>query len=79
MLFVFNFTPTHYPEFHVGVREGHWEEVFNSDSQFYGGSNQGNQGQIQTKNRPMQEHQNSLIINLPPLAGVFFKFSHKDL
>jgi 1,4-alpha-glucan branching enzyme len=80
MLFVFNFTPTHYPEFHVGVpREGRWEEVFNSDSQFYGGSNQGNQGQIQTKNRPMQEHQNSLIINLPPLAGVFFKFSHKDL
>jgi len=43
LLFVFNMTPTFYPSFGVGcLQEGEYEEIFNSDKDVYGGTNQFN-------------------------------------
>jgi 1,4-alpha-glucan branching enzyme len=58
----------------MGVpREGWYREVLNSDASIYGGSNIGNAGGIQAEPVPWNGQPYSLIVTLPPLAGVFFK------
>lgn len=69
----FNFTPVVRQNYRVGVNgPGHYREIFNSDSKFYGGSNVGTVGTtaepIEAQGRPW-----SVNLNLPPLAGVVLK------
>lgn len=69
-----NFTPTVHHEYRVGVPEpGRYIEIFNSDSTYYGGSNQGNGLGLQSEDIPLQGHDQSITINLPPLAVVVLK------
>ena len=69
-----NFTPVVRKNYHVGAPRGGWyQEIFNSDSQHYGGSNVGNfpgvmAEEVETHGRPF-----GLVITLPPLATVVFK------
>jgi len=67
-----NFTPIPREGYRIGVpREGGYRELFNSDSQFYGGSNMGNAGRpLTAEERPWMDQPYSLSITLPPLAGV---------
>ena len=56
------------------VPEACWyEEVSNSDSTYYGGSDLGNAGGIQAL--PMESHGRpaSMEVSIPPLAAVIFK------
>jgi 1,4-alpha-glucan branching enzyme len=67
-----NFTPVPRHGYRVGVpAPGRYREVLNSDSQYYGGSNLGN-GAIATEPVPCMGHQHSIVVTLPPLAGVLF-------
>jgi 1,4-alpha-glucan branching enzyme len=70
-----NFTPVPRAAHVLGVpRPGPWREIFNSDSQFYGGSNLGN-GAAPLATRPLGSHGHgqSLQLTLPPLAVVVFE------
>jgi 1,4-alpha-glucan branching enzyme len=74
MVCAFNFTPVPRVGYRMGVpREGWYREVLNSDASIYGGSNIGNAGGIQAEPVPWNGQPYSLIVTLPPLAGVFFK------
>ena len=69
-----NFTPVVREKHVVGVPRGGWyKEVFNSDSQFYGGSNVGNFPGVQAQEPGWHMRPYKLTIKLPPLAVVVFK------
>ena len=71
---VFNFTPVPRFDYRIGVpRAGFYSELLNSDAELYGGSNVGNLGGNRTDPVPMHGHPQSISIQLPPLAAVFFK------
>jgi 1,4-alpha-glucan branching enzyme len=58
----------------LGVPEGGWyDEIFNTDSKFYGGSNVGNYPGVEAQ--PSESHGRpfAIEITLPPLAVVVLK------
>ena len=69
-----NFTPVVRHQYHVGVPElGYYQEVFNSDSSYYGGSNVGNHPGVEARSHSAQSRPYSLRVTLPPLGTVVFK------
>jgi len=69
-----NFTPVPRPDFPLGVPEQCWyQEVFNSDSHYYGGSNLGNFPGRQARAAEANGRAFSIQLNLPPLAVVVLK------
>ena len=69
-----NFTPVPREGYRLGVPHGGvYDEVFNSDSAWYGGSNLGNAGAIEATAEPHHGHEFSLSLTLPPLAAVVLK------
>ena len=69
-----NFTPVPRTDYRVGVPEGCWyEEIFNSDSTFYGGSNLGNGPGLAAEPIPSHGRPASVKITFPPLATVILK------
>ena len=74
ILCVFNFTPVVRYNYRLGApTRGKWKEIFNTDSEMFGGSNVGNFGEVWTQDVPWQNRDCSLSIKLPPLAAVFFR------
>jgi 1,4-alpha-glucan branching enzyme len=74
ILFCCNFTPVVRGEYGFGVPEpGFYREILNTDSEFFGGSNVGNDGGVTSKPAPRHNHKHSISITLPPLAVVAFK------
>ncbi len=74
LLFVFNFTPTPRWNYRIGAPEAlFYEEILNSDSEMYYGSNLGNQGGILAENSPCHGRPYSLNATLPPLSITAFK------
>ena len=74
MLCVVNFTPAVRDGYRIGVPgPGYWTEVMNTDSTIYWGSNVGNNGGMHSEAIPSHGQPYSLVITVPPLAGVFFK------
>lgn len=66
-----NFTPVPRMGYRIGCpAAGFWREVFNSDSVYYGGSNLGNGAGLMAEEQPWMGYPYSLVITLPPLAGV---------
>jgi len=71
---VMNFTPVPRYNYRIGVPyPGYYKEIFNSDSEIYGGANIGNLGGKNAEKIPWHGRPYSIEINLPPLAGVIFK------
>ncbi len=69
-----NFTPVPRLRHRLGVPKGGWyEEVFNSDSTYYGGSNMGNGPGVMADEIPSHGRPASIEVCLPPLATVVFK------
>ncbi len=75
VIVVVNLTPQPHHGYRIGVPEaGNYREIFNSDSEFYGGSNLGNGGgalvadELAWMNQPY-----SLSLTLPPLAAVILQ------
>jgi len=72
-----NATPIPRRGFRIGVPvSGFFDEVLNTDSGHYGGSNDGNAGGLNTEPIPSHGRHHSLCVNLPPLSTVYFK--HRD-
>ena len=72
--FVINATPVVREAYRVGVNgDGWWEEIINTDSETYGGSNVGNFGGQNAAQEPWQGQSHSLLLRLPPLAVIGLK------
>ena len=52
---------------------GEYDELINSDSEAYGGSNVGNAGVASTEPIPSHGYSDSLRLNLPPLGFLLLK------
>ncbi|MCG6900670.1 MAG: 1,4-alpha-glucan branching protein GlgB [Gammaproteobacteria bacterium] len=77
VIVVLNFTPVPRYGYRVGVPvEGHYRELLNSDSSYYSGTDVGNSGQITTEAVAYNGHSHSLLLTLPPLAGIVLKRQH---
>jgi len=71
---VINATPMPRPGFRLGVPEsGFYEEILNSDSELYGGSNVGSAGGIPADEKRAHHRERSIQIDVPPLGTVLFK------
>ena len=69
-----NFTPVVRRGYRVGApASGFWKEIFNSDSEAYGGSNVGNYPGRNTTGVGEHGRPDSLLIDLPPLAVNVFR------
>jgi 1,4-alpha-glucan branching enzyme len=67
-LVIVNFSPNLYQNYRVKVPfPGAWREVFNSDSSYYGGTNAGNIGRIETLEGLIPY----LDLTIPPLAAIY--------
>lgn len=74
LLIVLNFTPIVRHDYRVGVLEaGTYAEIFNSDSIFYSGSNISNGTSIVSEPVNTMGRDHSLVLNLPPLAGIILQ------
>lgn len=75
-LCVCNFSPVVREGYRVGVpKAGHWAEVLNTDSDFYGGSGKGNMGGGEAAHIGAHGFDHSLALTLPPLATLIFKLT----
>src|SRR5689334_4149736 len=75
LAFVVNATPVPRYNYRLGVpNDGFYREIINTDGETYGGSNIGNLGGLQADHVDWQGRLYSIVINLPPLAVVAFKW-----
>ena len=66
-----NLTPVTRSRYRIGLpANGSYREIFNSDSEYYGGSNTGNGNGIHAEAVPWMNQPFSAEIELPPLAGI---------
>ncbi|MCA9573309.1 MAG: alpha amylase C-terminal domain-containing protein, partial [Myxococcales bacterium] len=74
LIAAFNFTPEPRHNHRIGVPgPGTWREILNSDAPLYGGSGQGNLGEVTTHPVASRGHAQSVVITLPPLGMVLLK------
>ena len=72
----FNFTPVLRKDYRVGVpAPGFYRDVFNSDSEFYGGSNAGGVDATPAENVSWNGRPWSVKLTLPPLGALFLRRS----
>jgi 1,4-alpha-glucan branching enzyme len=69
-----NFTPVPREDYGFGVpEEGYYQEILNTDSASFGGSNMGNGGLVPSRDVPMHNRPYSIAVTLPPLGVVVFR------
>jgi len=74
IIVVLNFTPVVRDNYRIGVPfTGDYEVIFNSDSDYYSGSNAGSHSILQTEDIAWMNRAASLTLSLPPLAGLVIK------
>ncbi len=75
LVFIVNATPVVRQHYRLGVpHDGFYREIINTDAETYGGSNVGNLGGLAAEALEWQGRSHSLVVNLPPLAVVAFKW-----
>jgi 1,4-alpha-glucan branching enzyme len=63
-------------DFRIGVpRQGHWREVINTNSEYYGGSGLGNDGGRTTEDLARDGFGQSIKVTLPPHTTFIFKWT----
>jgi len=71
---VLNLTPLTHHNYRIGLPwNGNYSELFNSDAEIYGGSNQGNLGKITSTEVPFHNQITSAEITIPPLGALILK------
>jgi len=71
---ILSFTPVTRFDYRIGLPHGGiWREIFNSDSEHYGGSGKGNFGEVNASGEPFHGRPDSAVITLPPLGGVMLR------
>ena len=77
---VFNFTPIPRYGYRVGVPDNtFYQEILNSDSSYYGGSNLGNGGGVSAEPIPFSHYSHSILLTIPPLSALYLKPTTRDL
>ncbi len=81
LVMAMNFTPVPRYDYRIGVpKAGSYQEILNSDSAYYGGSDLGNGSrQLLAEDRPWMNLPYSLTLTLPPLAGIILKPEGKPM
>lgn len=75
IIVISNFTPVPRHDYRIGVNtEGKYEEILNTDSMYYQGSNLGNFGCVESEAIHSHGRENSISVSVPPLATVYLKF-----
>ena len=75
IIVISNFTPIPRENYRIGVNEsGEYEEILNSDSSFYQGSNMGNGGKVLSEEIESHGKSQSINVVIPPLATIYLKF-----
>ncbi len=78
VIVVMNMTPVPRENYRIGVPlAGHWGEILNSDARWYGGTDVGNAGGVDTDPVPSHGHTQSLSLTLPPLGMLVLKIGAK--
>ncbi|MET0083377.1 MAG: 1,4-alpha-glucan branching protein GlgB [Sedimenticola sp.] len=68
---ILNFTPIPRENYRIGVpSEGCYREIFNSDSNYYGGTNLGNAGAVESETVSWMGLPQSIQLTLPPLGAL---------
>ena len=76
LVVILNFTPVPRHGYRLGVpRSGYYRELINSDSEYYGGSNVGNDAGVQSASIAWMGKDQSIMLDLPPLAGLVLECS----
>ena len=71
---IFNFTPVPRENYRIGVPAAtYYEEILNTDSSYYAGSNMSNNGKIVVQNMPWMGFSHSTSLTLPPLGALFLR------
>ena len=74
ILVVFNFTTVARQNYRLGIPNAeYYEEVLNSDSSLWGGSNLGNLGRVAVEELACHRRSHSIVLTLPPLTAVLLK------
>ncbi len=74
IVFACNFTPVPREGYRIGVpKAGLYRELFNTDSELFGGANLGNAGAVMAEEIAFHGRPASLNVTIPPLAVVAFK------
>lgn len=73
VLVLCNFTPLPRHDYRVGVPEGRWEEILNSDAMEFGGSGVGHCGVRESEPHPSHGQPASLCLSLPPLGVLYLR------
>lgn len=74
ILAVFNLTPVCRENYHIGVpAAGTWQEILNTDSSRYGGSNIVNPVALKSFEEPIHGCAQRITLTLPPLGATYLK------
>ena len=80
VIVLINFTPVVYEDFMLGVPySGVYEEIFNSDSEDFGGSGVVNIGELKTIGRSWNYLPDSIRLRIPPLGMTIIRCKRKKL
>ena len=79
LLIVFNFTPSTYNDYKIGVpHEGNYKEVFSSELVEFGGDGSVNPHVRASRRSTCDGRRNSLLISLAPLSMSIFKLTDEE-
>ncbi|MEM6972998.1 MAG: 1,4-alpha-glucan branching protein GlgB [Pseudomonadota bacterium] len=75
VLVIANFSRFERHDWRFGVpREGHWDEILNTDAVAYGGTGRGNMGGVETSGPGEHGKPFGMTVTLPPLSALYFRF-----
>ena len=75
IIVISNFTPVPREGYRIGVNvAGEYEEILNTDSMYYQGSNVGNFGLVESEEIASHGRENSISVTIPPLATIYLKY-----
>ncbi len=73
-----HYTPIMRSNYRIGLpHAGYWKEVINTDSEFYGGKNRGNEGGVYATDIPYDGYPYSAEVALPPVSTCMFKWTEE--
>ncbi|WP_140917979.1 1,4-alpha-glucan branching protein GlgB [Limnobaculum xujianqingii] len=74
VIVISNFTPVLRENYRVGINlPGQYQEILNTDSEYYRGSNAGNLGGVHSEEIPSHNRAHSLSLVLPPLSTLYLQ------
>ncbi len=74
IIIICNFADATHSSYRIGVPyEGEYEEIFNSQSEYYHGWNIGNSGVLKSEAIAMHNKEHSISLTLPPLGVIYLR------